>query len=220
MLYLAGTSCPQPAVVAEWLRRLTRNQIPSGSVGSNPTDCEVSFLLTFLFKEGKNKGETLLVVQYLKLVLNYLKNEKNPRPIFFGRKRFIFKHLKKKKKKKKKSKHACICTYMLHELFSSKCVNVISSPCLESRWDCLTFLIWHTCIVGSVVECSPATRAARVRFPDDAMFYLIFRLRTQEIIEKSCGGAGYRSRYLSHAKRALYHLSYAPSYRWYKSVRL
>ena len=31
------------AVVAEWLRRLTRNQIPSGSVGSNPTDCEVSF---------------------------------------------------------------------------------------------------------------------------------------------------------------------------------
>ena len=28
------------AVVAEWLRRLTRNQIPSGSVGSNPTDCE------------------------------------------------------------------------------------------------------------------------------------------------------------------------------------
>ena len=35
--------------------------------------------------------------------------------------------------------------------------------------------IWHqfyTCplprIVGSVVECSPATRAARVRFPDDA----------------------------------------------------
>ena len=26
------------AVVAEWLRRLTRNQFPSGSVGSNPTD--------------------------------------------------------------------------------------------------------------------------------------------------------------------------------------
>ena len=28
------------AVLAEWLRRLTRNQIPSGSVGSSPTDCE------------------------------------------------------------------------------------------------------------------------------------------------------------------------------------
>ena len=27
---------------------------------------------------------------------------------------------------------------------------------------------------------------------------------------KKVGGAGYRSRYLSHAKRALYHLSYAP----------
>ena len=25
------------------------------------------------------------------------------------------------------------------------------------------------------------------------------------------GGAGYRSRYFSHAKRALYHLSYAPN---------
>ena len=31
------------AVVAEWLRRLTRNQFPSGSVGSNPTDCDNSF---------------------------------------------------------------------------------------------------------------------------------------------------------------------------------
>ena len=29
------------AVVAEWLRRLTRNQFPSGSAGSNPADCEL-----------------------------------------------------------------------------------------------------------------------------------------------------------------------------------
>ena len=28
------------AVVAEWLRRLTRNEFPFGSVGSNPTNCE------------------------------------------------------------------------------------------------------------------------------------------------------------------------------------
>ena len=28
----------QEAVVAEWLRRLTRNQIPSGSAGSSPAD--------------------------------------------------------------------------------------------------------------------------------------------------------------------------------------
>ena len=27
-------------------------------------------------------------------------------------------------------------------------------------------------IVGSVVECSPATRAARVRFPDDANIFI------------------------------------------------
>ena len=36
------TVFPEPvhkAVVAEWLRRLTRNEFPSGSVGSNPTDC-------------------------------------------------------------------------------------------------------------------------------------------------------------------------------------
>ena len=33
--------------MAEWLRRLTRNQIPSGSVGSNPTDCERDFLLKY-----------------------------------------------------------------------------------------------------------------------------------------------------------------------------
>ena len=32
------------AVVAEWLRRLTRNQIPFGSAGSNPADC------VFLYK--------------------------------------------------------------------------------------------------------------------------------------------------------------------------
>ena len=38
--YLAANELGMNAVVAEWLRRLTRNQIPSGSVGSNPTDCE------------------------------------------------------------------------------------------------------------------------------------------------------------------------------------
>ena len=35
------------AVVAEWLRRLTRNQIPSGSVGSNPTDCGENIFAKF-----------------------------------------------------------------------------------------------------------------------------------------------------------------------------
>ena len=59
-----------------------------------------------------------------------------------------------------------------------------------------------------MVECSPATRAARVRFPDDAIFFLSF---CHLCLGQNCsGGAGYRSRYLSHAKRALYHLSYAP----------
>ncbi len=37
--------------MAEWLRRLTRNQIPSGSVGSNPTDCDME-----LFCAEENEG--------------------------------------------------------------------------------------------------------------------------------------------------------------------
>ena len=39
----------QPAVVAEWLRRLTRNQLGSARVGSNPTNCEIFFIKTILF---------------------------------------------------------------------------------------------------------------------------------------------------------------------------
>ena len=35
-------------------------------------------------------------------------------------------------------------------------------------------LCQHPSIVGSVVECSPATRAARVRFPDDAVYFFHF----------------------------------------------
>ena len=110
-------------------------------------------------------------------------------------------------------------------------------------------------IVGSVVECSPATRAARVRFPDDARLFVnpksiqnIWQSPKKQVLyyeyfcflklppscrqfskkpfnsitllrvngpkknfcQKGLGGAGYRSRYLSHAKRALYHLSYGP----------
>ena len=32
------------AVVAEWLRRLTRNQLGSARAGSNPADCEFLFV--------------------------------------------------------------------------------------------------------------------------------------------------------------------------------
>ena len=44
----------QQAVVAEWLRRLTRNQFPSGSVGSNPTDCEIFSALVIYVVEVKS----------------------------------------------------------------------------------------------------------------------------------------------------------------------
>ena len=87
---------------------------------------------------------------------------------------------------------------------------------------------FQSSIVGSVVECSPATRAARVRFPDDANLFsppntqpsfstppvrvqdILPRVFVMKIKKKSFGDAGYRSPYLSHAKRALYHLSYVP----------
>ena len=44
---------------------------------------------------------------------------------------------------------------------------------------------WHTfatnklsvSIGGSVVECSPATRAARVRFPANATFYVLHEIK-------------------------------------------
>ena len=36
---------------------------------------------------------------------------------------------------------------------------------------CKQALYSQESIVGSVVECSPATRAARVRFPDDAITF-------------------------------------------------
>ena len=38
--------------------------------------------------------------------------------------------------------------------------------------------------------------------------------------QKKSGGAGYRSRYLPHAKRALYHLSYAPTQTRWRSADL
>ena len=33
--------------MAEWLRRLTRNQIPSGSAGSNPAGCVYFYTILF-----------------------------------------------------------------------------------------------------------------------------------------------------------------------------
>ena len=86
--------------MAEWLRRLTRNQFRSAGVGSNPTD---------------------------------------------------------------------------RECFHFQCPNILLLILFS------TALSWcpagsTTGIVGSVVECSPATRAARVRFPDDALKSVLFRL--------------------------------------------
>ena len=47
-ILLHWTSLYQQAVVAEWLRRLTRNQLGSARAGSNPADCELLFLKFFI----------------------------------------------------------------------------------------------------------------------------------------------------------------------------
>ena len=125
------------AVVAEWLRRLTRNQIPSGSVGSNPTDCEYFFFFS-------------LISWFVRLGQTRDRSDPNKHRWFSGR------------------MAAC-----------------------------------HAVGPGSIPgRCNPT-------------FYLFMRSNKKEGDEKEniFGGAGYRSRYLSHAKRALYHLSYAPGWR-------
>ena len=68
-----------------------------------------------------------------------------------------------------------------YEIISSKSTHVYSQPCLSSslqgnveHFDLSSCSVWCASIGGSVVECSPATRAARVRFPADAtQFYSV-----------------------------------------------
>ena len=106
--------------MAEWLRRLTRNQFPSGSAGSNPADCEELFPFPHLWHSNCDK------------------------PLF------IFHNC---------SIQALALTFIKHLTFKPA----------HTLWTITVCLSWS--IVGSVVECSPATRAARVRFPDDAIFF-------------------------------------------------
>ena len=47
--------------MAEWLRRLTRNQIPSGSVGSNPTDRGFCSILSICFGELPSVAHIIVV---------------------------------------------------------------------------------------------------------------------------------------------------------------
>ena len=118
------------AVVAEWLRRLTRNQFPSGSVGSNPTDCENFFV----------------------------------------------------------------------------CVNYDIWKMLSATVSNSTFAIQHRWFSGRMLAChagGPGSIPGRCKY----FYFPIF----DNASEKVFGGAGYRSRYLLHAKQALYHLSYAPN---------
>ena len=125
-LGLAGRTSHKQAVVAEWLRRLTRNQIPSGSVGSNPTDCEKN---NFLFTNLRHS-------------VHFCTGEYSS------------------------SVHSNSLSFL--PWVWSVVWNCKMSVWAQSNLEKKTPLRFQHCIVGSVVECSPATRAARVRFPDDA----------------------------------------------------
>ena len=122
-IVLGGNTALPCAVVAEWLRRLTRNQIPSGSVGSNPTDCGKHFWQPPSPSSFCNRYLVLFYTfPLMRLILS--------RPFF--------------------------AVLLITIIYILPCSNLSVS------------------IVGSVVECSPATRAARVRFPDDANFFFSF----------------------------------------------
>ncbi len=53
------------AVVAEWLRRLTRNQFLSEGVGSNPTNCELFCFCNVCKTQGKTYSYALFQVEQL-----------------------------------------------------------------------------------------------------------------------------------------------------------
>ena len=145
----------QDAVVAEWLRRLTRNQIPSGSVGSNPTDCEYPpFFLTGL---------------------------KCQRDVWFLQ--------------------TSLPITRKHRWFSGRMLacHAGGPGSIPGRCNLLVYFS-----LARNVEMVLGERMSKVL----AGWKNMCKHRSQ--LQKY-GGAGYRSRYLSHAKRALYHLSYAPN---------
>ena len=66
--------------------------------------------------------------------------------------------------------------------------------------------------VAQMVERSLSMWEVRGSIPRTSKkFFSHFFSKASSDLQKSFGGAGYRSPYLSHAKRALYHLSYTPN---------
>ena len=141
----------QHAVVAEWLRRLTRNQFRSAGVGSNPTDRES-------FAEWQLNSANLLMTW----------------------------------------------------------VSTLHSV-REHRWFSGRMLACHAGGPGSIPgRCNQFCKQTH----QDQGFMLLIK-STEKLLcplqtvadqreAKTFGDGGYRSPYLSHAKRALYHLSYVP----------
>jgi hypothetical protein len=141
--------------VAEWLRRLTRNQFRSAGVGSNPTDREC-----FCLK-------------------------------------------------------SCVSVFFFADFYA-----VVLCPIMKHRWFSGRMLACHAGGPGSIpgrcrhffsFPTSPSSFAFwpavdTVGWTDLESRGKLCRGLNQNIL----GDAGYRSPYLSHAKRALYHLSYVP----------
>ena len=141
------------AVVAEWLRRLTRNQFPSGSVGSNPTDCEIFSALVIYVVEVKSS----ISISWQRTTASL----------------------------------AMAINFVLMCFLGQNIFNLVG---LRQEFNIAS-------IVGSVVECSPATRAARVRFPDDAnIFFHFLHLGTWKLVFKNFpfSPSSLHSKYMSY----------------------
>ena len=72
-------------------------------------------------------------------------------------------------------------SFLKHQCFKIRTLSII----LSLIHYCQMKLLIYLRIVGSVVECSPATRAARVRFPDDAII-LKYAISYNYFVTKWC----------------------------------
>ena len=102
---------------------------------------------------------------------------------------------------KTRLKTACV-RYILFCFFVHTCFHK------NTFW--LTLKDYSNLVECSLIELVLKNNYVAYQQTIDSTNYNVYQKKIMHKIKRFCGGAGYRSRYLSHAKRALYHLSYAP----------
>ena len=122
--------------MAEWLRRLTRNQIPSGSVGSSPTDRESYFF----FQRNKN------------VILAYLSE------LFFPDKKSKYLHARKVRR----SLSSFLLSFLaFRQEFANKCPTLGKDVCCY----CSYFLFkGHLAFIEEPLEYQTSTHWAKPDF--------------------------------------------------------